>query len=129
MSTEPKESRIPWYLLFSRTGRRPEEVTVTEEEGIQPAQEPRSMSEKEGRNAFLFWMVSGFVLCLLVALGAISCGRKSEVPADDGSRALMIVILAAALFAMLAIAVFDFVKAWKAQNKKTEKKSAEKQKK
>ena len=84
MSRPEGEPRIPWYLLFSRSGRRPEEPSEAED-GILPAQESRSMSEREGRGAFLFWIAAGFVLCLLAALSAVSCGRHGEEQAESGS--------------------------------------------
>ncbi len=122
MSGTPKEPLIPWHLLFSRTGLRRGD-TAEEETKLLTEVKPRSMTEKEGRGAFFFWLAFGFVLCLLTAICAVSCGRGDGTESGLSFSALCTVILILAAVAILAVAAADFLKAWKAQSKKTADKS------
>ena len=109
---------IPWHLLFSRTGISPDDTEAEKGASVLTAEEPRGISEKEGRGAFLFWIVVGFILCLLTAIFAVSCGRRADASQEDSGSLLWIVILAASVIIILAIVAADFLKAWKKQQKK-----------
>ena len=70
----------------------------------------------EGRAAFVLWIVAGAVLCLLVAIFAVSCGQGT-IPGEESSRSgLWAALLALAVIIILVIAALDFRKAWKAQH-------------
>ena len=127
MSSPEKEPLIPWRLLFSRTGRMPAEESDGDGNAVLSGAGSRPMTEKEGRSAFLFWIAAGAVLCILVAICAVSCGRHAEGTAGIPMRAVWIGILILAVTVILAVSAADIAKAWKAQNKKTKgKKPAEK---
>ena len=128
MSSPGKEPLIPWRLLFSRTGRQPAEEPDGDGEAVLSGAGSRPMSEKEGRSAFLFWVAAGAVLCILVAICAVSCGRHGEDAAGIPMRAVWIAILIIAALVILAVSAADFIKAWKAQNRKAEGKKPEEKK-
>ena len=107
-----RESILPWSLLISRKGDVPALGEGAEAEGAEESRRP--MTEKEGRGAFLLWMICGFVLCLLTAIFAVSCAQQAAVPHEEGGgswiwTAALIVILAV----IVGIAAIDFRKAWK----------------
>lgn len=117
------EPLFPWSILFSRSGQLPAE----QEDGLPgTGEKKRPMTEKEGRAAFILWIVSGLVLCILVALYAVSC-TQGTVPDEESSRSgLWVAAGALAVIIILVIAAFDFRKAWKAQeDKKAGKKPAD----
>ena len=89
--------------------------------------EPRNDLQDEGRAAFILWIVSGLVLCILVALFAISCGQGT-IPDEESSRSgIWVATGAVIVIVILVIAAFDFRKAWKAQeDQKAGKKPAAK---
>ena len=122
--TQP-EPLFPWSILISRSGQLP-----ADPEEIDPAaagEKKRPMTDKEGRAAFILWIVSGAVLCILVALYAVSC-TPGTAPDEGSSRSgLLVAAGALAVIIILVVAAFDIRKAWKAQEgKKAGKKPAAK---
>ena len=119
----PSGPLLPWGLLFSRSGQ----VPLEEDAVAEPGESLRPMTEKEGRAAFVLWIVAGAVLCLLVAIFAVSCSR-GEIPAEEKSAGggLWTAALILILLIIIAAAAADFRKAWRAQQKKTGKTSAKK---
>ena len=122
--TQP-EQLFPWSILVSRSGQLPADPEDTDPAGT--GEKKRPMTEKEGRAAFILWIVSGLVLCILVALYAVSC-TQGTAPDDESSRSGFLVAAGAfAVIIILVIAAFDFRKSWKAQkDEKAGKKPAKK---
>ncbi len=119
------EQLFPWSILFSRSGQLPADPDSAD--AAATGQKKRPMTEKEGRAAFILWIVSGLVLCILVALFAISCAQGT-VPDEESSRSgIWVAAGALIVIIILVVAAFDFRKAWKAQeDKKAGKKPAAK---
>ena len=73
------------------------------------------MTEREGRGAFWFWMILSLVLCLLTAIFAVSCTQQKAPEDGGGSSSFWTAALIVILLFILAVAAFDFRKAWLAQ--------------
>ena len=115
MSGTSREPLFPWSILFSRSGQLPEDPEAAD--AAEPGAKKRPMSEREGRAAFFLWIITGAVLCILVAIFAVSCGQGT-IPDEESSRSgLWAALLALAVIIILVIAALDFRKAWKAQQK------------
>ena len=119
------EPLFPWSILFSRSGELPADPSGG---GVpEPGEKKRPMTEKEGRAAFILWIISGIVLCILTALYAVSCSQGTVPDGENGSSGFLIAAGALAVIIILVIAAADFRRAWKAQQKKKAgKKPAEK---
>ena len=113
--TAQQEPLFPWSILFSRSGKLPAEPDGSDTAGT--GEKTRPMTEKEGRAAFILWIISGLVLCILVALYAVSC-TQGTVPDEESSRSgLWAAAGAVVVIIILVVAAFDIRKAWKAQEK------------
>ena len=121
--TQP-EPLFPWSILFSRSGQLPAEPDGTEPQSL--GEKKRPMTEKEGRAAFILWIVTGLMLCILVALYAVSCTRGTAPDGENSRSGLWAATGALAVIIILVVAAFDFRKAWKAQDKKAGRKPAAK---
>lgn len=121
--TQP-EPLFPWSILFSRSGQLPAEPDGSEAPAL--GEKKRPMTEKEGRAAFVLWIVCGLMLCILVALYAVSCTQGTAPDGESSRSGLWAAAGALTVIIILVVAAFDFRKAWKAQNKKAGKKPAEK---
>ena len=115
MKGGPRDELFPWSILFSRSGKLPAEADGSELTGS--GEKNRPMTEKEGRAAFILWTVSGLVLCILVALYAVSCTRGTAPDGESSRSGLWAAAGALAVIIILVVAAFDIRKAWKAQQK------------
>ncbi len=121
----PNEPLFPWSILFSRSGQLPADPDSTD--AAATGAKKRPMTEKEGRAAFILWIVSGLVLCILIALFAISCGQGTIPDEESSHSGIWVAAGAVIVIVILVIAAFDFRKAWKAQeDQKAGKKPAAK---
>ena len=115
MKDESRNELFPWSILFSRSGKLPAEADGSELAGT--GEKTRPMTEKEGRAAFVLWVISGLVLCILVALYAVSCTRGTAPDGESSRSGLWAAAGALAVIIILVVAAFDIRKAWKAQQK------------
>ena len=109
------EPLFPWSILFSRSGQLPADPAA---DTAEPDTGKRPMTEKEGRAAFILWIVSGLVLCILVALYAISCTQGTAPDGEKSGGGFWIAAGALVVIVILVIAAADIRKAWKTQKKK-----------
>lgn len=105
---------LPWRLLFSRTGKHPADGGE-QEISYAALEESRMMTEQEGRSAFRFWIAGGAALCLMVAIGAVSCAHREAGASSGDGRTFWIAVLVLVLAVILTVAAVDFARAWKAQ--------------